>query len=152
MKDYLNTLKYSLLLSLVVAMASCGGSDDPGTDDVDPLIAIAENLTSGQATFSSVSKPDGASDLTWDDMVLTFTGGVDGGSYATTGSPNEDIWPKEGNWAFKDGTDGKFIVRDGITDIAVSVGATQLVTTFTIDTSSGRVKVVDGEWEFSFTF
>ncbi|MEO9964667.1 MAG: hypothetical protein ABJF11_02690 [Reichenbachiella sp.] len=152
MKDLLNILKYSLFLSLIVTMASCGGDDNGGGDDTDPLIDIAANLTAGEATFSSVSKPDGASDFTWDGMILEFTGGVDGGTYTVTGSPNEDVWPAAGDWEFKDGTDGKFIVRDGTTDVAISVGSTELVTTFTVDDGSGRVKVVNGEWEFSFAF
>ncbi|WP_420582888.1 hypothetical protein [Reichenbachiella sp.] len=155
MKHFLNIFKYSLVLSLVVAMASCGGGDD-GDDpiDVDARIAIAEALTKGQASFSSVTPPDGATTLDWSSTTLTFTGGVDGGTYSTTNSANTDVWPANGSWAFKDGTDGKVIVRDGTTDVTVAVGATELSTTFTVvqPSTGGRVKVIGGEWDFTFGF
>lgn len=155
MKHFSNIFKYSLVLSLVVAMASCGGGDDDdGAGDVDATIAIAEALTKGQASFSDVTPPDGASTLEWSTMTLTFTGGVDGGKYTTTNSPNTDVWPANGDWAFKEGTDGKVIVRDGTTDVAVAVGPTQLETTFTVvqPSTGGRIKQIGGEWDFKFAF
>ncbi|WP_422360207.1 hypothetical protein [Reichenbachiella sp.] len=155
MKHFLNILKYSLVLSLVVTMASCGGGDDDdGGTDVDPTIAIAEALTKGQASFSNVTPPDGASTLDWSSMTLTFTGSVDGGTYATTNSPNTNVWPANGNWAFKEGTDGKVIVRDGTTDVTVSVGTAELTTTFSVDqpATGGRIKQIGGEWDFEFAF
>ena len=154
MKHFLNILKYSLVLSLVVTMASCGGGDDDdGGTDVDPTIAIREALTKGTVTLtnSDVTAPEGASSLNWDDMTLKFN---TDGTYSTNASPNGDVWPGSGTWDFKEGTDGKTIVRDGTTDVTIAVGETELSTTFTVEqpASGGRIKQIGGEWDFSFKF
>lgn len=154
MKHFSNILKYSLVLSLVVAMASCGGSDDDdGGTDVDPRIAIVDGLVKGQTTFSSVTPPDGATSLDWSSMTLTFTGSIDGGGYTTTNSANTDVWPASGTWTFKDET-GSVIVRDGTTDVTLAVGESELSTTFTVaqPASGGRVKQIGGEWDFTTKF
>lgn len=153
MKHFSNILKYSLFLSLVVAMVSCGGSDsDDPTPDGNDLQGVVDLLTAGEASFSSVSKPTDATELEWDDLIVKFTGGVDGGTYTTTGSANTDVWPASGTWTFKEGSNGSVIVRDGTTDVAISVSATELETTFTVDQPAARTKVVGGEWKFGLGF
>ncbi|WP_456458492.1 hypothetical protein [Reichenbachiella sp.] len=154
MKHFSNIFKYSLVLSLVVAMASCGGGDDDdGAGDVDARIAIVEGLVKGQTTFSSVTPPDGASSLDWSSLTLTFSGSIDGGTYTTTNSANTDVWPASGTWAFKDET-GKVIVRDGTTDVTLAVGESEVSTTFTVEqpASGGRIKQIGGEWDFITKF
>ncbi|UXX79578.1 hypothetical protein N7E81_00445 [Reichenbachiella carrageenanivorans] len=152
MKHFSNILKYSLFLSLVVAIVSCGGSDDDPAPSPDELIAIAEALTKGEASFKSVSEPTDATELDWSNLVVKFNGGVDGGTYTTTGSANANVWPASGTWTFKDDT-GKTLVRDGSTDVTVAVSATELNTTFTVvQPETARTKVVGGEWSFALSF
>lgn len=149
MKDFLNILKYSLFLSLVVTLVSCGGSDDPVDEDTTLEDALS-NLV-GSTSFNSVVVPDGASaELDWSNMTLEFSGTVDGGDYVTTNSANTTVWPATGTWEFTDNTGTKVTRDDGVV-VTLGLGS-QLETTFTINTSGSRVKVVEGEWQFTFDF
>lgn len=154
MKHFVNIFKYTLFLSLIVTMVSCGGDDDGGGDDTDPLADQAELLVQGTATTNS-AKLDGndVEGLSWDGFTVTFTGTKDGGSYSTNATGNQLlVWPASGTWEFGNST-GTIVTRDGDTDMALSVGATSLELTFDVDTNSGgKVKVVDGEWVFKFDF
>ena len=154
MKQFFNFFKYSLFLTLIVTLVSCGGSDDgdDGGTTEEQILQIASDLTKGQASFSAVTAPDGASTLDWSALKITFTGGIDGGSYETTGSPNTDVWPTSGSWAFKDGSNGATIVRDGSIDVALGTGSTGYNTTFTVAQPTARTKQIGGEWKFTFTF
>lgn len=151
MKHFSNILKYSLVLSLVVAMASCGGSDDPDPVEDTTLQDVFNLLSAGQASYSSVTKPSDATELNWDDLVVTFGGTVDAGTYSTTGSADATVWPSSGTWTFTDATGTKITRNDGVI-VNVAVSATTLNTTFTIPEPGARTMVVDGEWNFEFAY
>lgn len=150
MKHFSNIFKSALFLSLVVAMVSCGGSDDPDPGE-DTTLADALAKFTGTAAFNAVDKPSGATELDWSGLTVTFSGTVDGGQYNTTGSADNTVWPAEGNWTFTDNTGTKITrTEDGVV-MTLGLG-TQIETSFTIDTSSGgRTKVVDGAWVFTLT-
>ncbi|SMD33020.1 hypothetical protein SAMN04488029_1383 [Reichenbachiella faecimaris] len=152
MKHFLNFFKYSLFLSLVVAMVSCGGDDDGDEEDT-TLADQAELLVQGTATVSSAKLDGNDGDIDWAGFTITFSGNQDGGSYTTNATGNQLlVWPASGTWAFGNDT-GTVVTRDNDTDMAFSVGATSLELTFDVDTSgSGRVLVVDGTWVFKFDF
>ncbi|MEO9806613.1 MAG: hypothetical protein ABJF04_25350 [Reichenbachiella sp.] len=150
MKHFSNIFKSVLFLSLVVAMASCGGSDDPGPGEDTTLADALAGLIKGQANFNSVVKPTGATDLDWSAMTIQFSGTVDGGTYATTNSADATVWPASGTWVFTDATGTKVTRDDGVV-VTIRVG-TQLETEFTIPEPGGRTKVVSGGWLFTYDY
>ncbi|MEP2023835.1 MAG: hypothetical protein ABJH98_13935 [Reichenbachiella sp.] len=153
MKHFVNIFKYSLFLSLVVAMASCGGDDDGGEEEDTTLSDQAELLVQGTATVSSAKLDGNNGDIDWDGFTVTFSGNQDGGSYTTTATGDQLlVWPASGNWEFGNDT-GTIVSRSDGTDMSMSVGKNALELTFDVSTSgSGRVLVVDGEWIFKFNF
>lgn len=137
-------------------LASCNSS---GSDEPSPLIGKAEILTSGQATLSSVSIPNGSNVTSWTGFTIQFTGDENGGTYTTNAEADlyqTAVWKKSGTWEFGD-DEGTVIIRDGNTTEPISVKnlsetAVEMEFTMTTALSSGRVNVVEGPWVFKFNF
>lgn len=150
MKHFVNIFKYSLFLSLVVAMVSCGGDDDD-EPETDPKQETVDALK-GTVTLSDFEKPNGASDLVWEGMTVTWTASsLEGGSFTTSGSADPDVWPASGTWTFTGDAANKITRNDGVV-ITLALTTEQVETAFNISTSAGRTMVVDGDWSFTFDF
>lgn len=157
MKHFINFMKYSLFLSLVVAMVSCGGDDnDDGDEEEDPRQEKADLFVNEKATIaaeSDVTLDGNASDesFDWAGFEITFSGGVDGGTFTTNATGNQlEVWPTSGNWTFGDDNGNTIQITNGAL-MNLNVGSNELKLTFDLDGSiNGRIKVVEGEWEFSF--
>ncbi|HHP7241605.1 MAG TPA: hypothetical protein ACFCUD_08020 [Cyclobacteriaceae bacterium] len=165
----MNSLKNLLLLALIVSLGvfiSCGDDDDDDDDDVmmdTPADVFTQNLTSGAFSVAgggSVVQPDGV-DADWSAFTLSFTGNAtDGGTYTASGQPADAdnafqlVWPNSGTWSFVTPptveTTGSITRDDGV-QIAVNVTESQVILTFTLQSNTGRVNDVGGEWVFTLT-
>lgn len=153
MKKYLSYITAALFLSLLV-FASCGGEDGDGDGDGDGtdnvLDGIAESLVSGTMVLDEVTKPADATELDWTGLEVTFSGNADGGTYTTTGSADATVWPASGTWTFNNDS-GTELLRDDETVVDLAISLPDVNLQFTINTTSERTGVIDGQWEWDFT-
>ncbi|MEQ8685394.1 MAG: hypothetical protein RIE86_08875 [Imperialibacter sp.] len=162
----LSNLFTATTIFALIIFISCGGKDDPGTTEPDPVaerLALLLNGGTEWAVAAGAVKQDGVAATEWDGFGLKFTGSGSSGSYTATGRPatsevpNVDVvWPASGTWSFGDGATAgekdisKIVRSDGVT-MAASVTSTKLSLTFTIeDTGAGRMQGVAGTWVFEF--
>lgn len=151
MKKFLNYITAALFLSLLV-FASCGGGDGDDGPDEDPLDIAAAVFSGKQATITAngVKPPAGATGtLDWSALTVTLTGTASGGTYTTTGSADNTVWPASGNWTFNNDSPTQ-LLRDGDVVVNITASSTSLVLQFNIDTQSARTSVIEGDWEFTF--
>lgn len=161
LKTHMKRLFTALAFSSLIVCISCGPEEVPKTEvnefeEQAKKLVATWNLNDDGAVLGSAQSE-------WNDLTLTLTGDENGGSFTTnvTSLSLADnatvVWPASGTWDFtgEDGTGdaeiGSLLRNGDKVVIAVTVSDTQLVTTFTIDTSSGRVFGVDGDWAFTFT-
>ena len=136
-----------LILLFSIAIISCSDDDDGGGPaPVDPLDTQG-NLLNGSwkvKDATSVTK-DGAIVDVFTNMTLTVSGGSkSGGSYSTSNSDSDEIWPNSGTWEFQSGDKNKLLRSDGVV-VSISLTETTLRTSFQ---TSGGLK--DGNWVFDF--
>ena len=136
-----------LILLFSIVIISCGDDDDGGGPaPVDPLDTQG-NLLNGSwkvKDANSVTK-DGAIVDVFTNMTLTVSGGSkSGGSYSTSNSDSDEIWPNSGTWEFQSGDKNKLLRSDGVV-VSISLTETTLRTSFQ---TSGGLK--DGNWVFDF--
>ena len=136
-----------LILLFSIAIISCSDDDDGGGPaPVDPLDTQG-NLLNGSwkvKDANSVTK-DGSIVDVFTNMTLTVSGGSkSGGSYSTSNSDSDDIWPNSGTWEFQSGDKNKLLRSDGVV-VSISLTETTLRTSFQ---TSGGLK--DGNWVFDF--
>ncbi len=136
-----------LILLFSIAIISCSDDDDGGGPaPVDPLDTQG-NLLNGSwkvKDANSVTK-DGAIVDVFTNMTLTVSGGSkSGGSYSTSNSDSDEIWPNSGTWEFQSGDKNKLLRSDGVV-VSISLTETTLRTSFQ---TSGGLK--DGNWVFDF--
>lgn len=164
MKKLSNLLAALVFASLVVFMSCGGGGDDPGPSDLE---TAANNLTitSGWSNPTTVNTDGGAADAgssTWDNFSITFSGGVEGGSYTVAGVPEGfgDVW-SNGTWVFAQNNDGD-LVSSAITktqnstptNVDITVSASSLTMSFSVAaTNAARLSEtsdIAGSWIFVF--
>ena len=136
-----------LILFFSIVIISCSDDDDGGGPaPVDPLDTQG-NLLNGSwkvKDANSVTK-DGAIVDVFTNMTLTVSGGSkSGGSYSTSNSDSDEIWPNSGTWEFQSGDKNKLLRSDGVV-VSISLTETTLRTSFQ---TSGGLK--DGNWVFDF--
>ena len=136
-----------LILLFSIAIISCSDDDDGGGPaPVDPLDTQG-NLLNGSwkvKDANSVTK-DGSIVDVFTNMTLTVSGGAkSGGSYSTSNSDCDEIWPNSGTWEFQSGDKNKLLRSDGVV-VSISLTETTLRTSFQ---TSGGLK--DGNWVFDF--
>ena len=136
-----------LILLFSIVIISCSDDDDGGGPaPVDPLDTQG-NLLNGSwkvKDANSVTK-DGAIVDVFTNMTLTVSGGSkSGGSYSTSNSDSDEIWPNSGTWEFQSGDKNKLLRSDGVV-VSISLTETTLRTSFQ---TSGGLK--DGNWVFDF--
>jgi len=136
-----------LILLFSIVIISCGDDDDGGGPaPVDPLDTQG-NLLNGSwkvKDANSVTK-DGSIVDVFTNMTLTVSGGSkSGGSYSTSNSDSDEIWPNSGTWEFQSGDKNKLLRSDGVV-VSISLTETTLRTSFQ---TSGGLK--DGNWVFDF--
>ena len=136
-----------LILLFSIAIISCSDDDDGGGPaPVDPLDTQG-NLLNGSwkvKDANSVTK-DGAIVDVFTNMTLTVSGGSkSGGSYSTSNSDSDEIWPNSGTWEFQSGDKNKLLRSDGV---AVSISLTETTLRTSFQTSGG---LKDGNWVFDF--
>jgi len=136
-----------LILLFSIAIISCSDDDDGGGPaPVDPLDTQG-NLLNGSwkvKDANSVTK-DGSIVDVFTNMTLTVSGGSkSGGSYSTSNSDSDEIWPNSGTWEFQSGDKNKLLRSDGVV-VSISLTETTLRTSFQ---TSGGLK--DGNWVFDF--
>ena len=136
-----------LILLFSIAIISCSDDDDGGGPaPVDPLDTQG-NLLNGSwkvKDANSVTK-DGSIVDVFTNMTLTVSGGSkSGGSYSTSNSDSDEIWPNSGTWEFQSGDKNKQLRSDGVV-VSISLTETTLRTSFQ---TSGGLK--DGNWVFDF--
>ena len=139
--------KSLLILLFSIVIISCSDDDDGGGPaPVDPLDTQG-NLLNGSwkvKDANSVTK-DGAIVDVFTNMTLTVSGGSkSGGSYSTSNSDSDEIWPNSGTWEFQSGDKNKLLRSDGVV-VSISLTETTLRTSFH---TSGGLK--DGIWVFDF--
>ncbi len=139
--------KSLLILLFSIAIISCSDDDDGGGPaPVDPLDTQG-NLLNGSwkvKDANSVTK-DGSIVDVFTNMTLTVSGGSkSGGSYSTSNSDSDEIWPNSGTWEFQSGDKNKLLRSDGVV-VSISLTETTLRTSFQ---TSGGLK--DGNWVFDF--
>ncbi len=139
--------KSLLILLFSIVIISCSDDDDGGGPaPVDPLDTQG-NLLNGSwkvKDANSVTK-DGAIVDVFTNMTLTVSGGSkSGGSYSTSNSDSDEIWPNSGTWEFQSGDKNKLLRSDGVV-VSISLTETTLRTSFQ---TSGGLK--DGNWVFDF--
>ena len=136
-----------LILLFSIIIISCSDDDDGGGPaPVDPLDTQG-NLLNGSwkvKDANSVTK-DGSIVDVFTNMTLTVSGGSkSGGSYSTSNSDSDEIWPNSGTWEFQSGDKNKLLRSDGVV-VSISLTETTLRTSFQ---TSGGLK--DGNWVFDF--
>ena len=136
-----------LILLFSIAIISCSDDDDGGGPaPVDPLDTQG-NLLNGSwkvKDANSVTK-DGSIVDVFTNMTLTVSGGSkSGGSYSTSNSDSDEIWPNSGTWEFQRGDKNKLLRSDGV---AVSISLTETTLRTSFQTSGG---LKDGNWVFDF--
>ena len=136
-----------LILLFSIVIISCSDDDDGGGPaPVDPLDTQG-NLLNGSwkvKDANSVTK-DGAIVDVFTNMTLTVSGGSkSGGSYSTSNSDSDEIWPNSGTWEFQSGDKNKLLRSDGV---AVSISLTETTLRTSFQTSGG---LKDGNWVFDF--
>ena len=136
-----------LILLFSIAIISCSDDDDGGGPaPVDPLDTQG-NLLNGSwkvKDANSVTK-DGSIVDVFTNMTLTVSGGSkSGGSYSTSNSDSDEIWPNSGTWEFQSGDKNKLLRSDGV---AVSISLTETTLRTSFQTSGG---LKDGNWVFDF--
>ena len=136
-----------LILLFSIVIISCSDDDDGGGPaPVDPLDTQG-NLLNGSwkvKDANSVTK-DGSIVDVFTNMTLTVSGGSkSGGSYSTSNSDSDEIWPNSGTWEFQSGDKNKLLRSDGVV-VSISLTETTLRTSFQ---TSGGLK--DGNWVFDF--
>ena len=139
--------KSLLILLFSIVIISCSDDDDGGGPaPVDPLDTQG-NLLNGSwkvKDANSVTK-DGSIVDVFTNMTLTVSGGSkSGGSYSTSNSDSDEIWPNSGTWEFQSGDKNKLLRSDGVV-VSISLTETTLRTSFQ---TSGGLK--DGNWVFDF--
>ena len=139
--------KSLLILLFSIIIISCSDDDDGGGPaPVDPLDTQG-NLLNGSwkvKDANSVTK-DGAIVDVFTNMTLTVSGGSkSGGSYSTSNSDSDEIWPNSGTWEFQSGDKNKLLRSDGV---AVSISLTETTLRTSFQTSGG---LKDGNWVFDF--
>jgi len=139
--------KSLLILLFSIIIISCSDDDDGGGPaPVDPLDTQG-NLLNGSwkvKDANSVTK-DGSIVDVFTNMTLTVSGGSkSGGSYSTSNSDSDEIWPNSGTWEFQSGDKNKLLRSDGVV-VSISLTETTLRTSFQ---TSGGLK--DGNWVFDF--
>ena len=145
---YLHSIK-SIFLTLFLCTIFISCSDEDGGDDVTPVDPLDTQANALNGTYeitdvNSVSK-DGEIVSVFTSMTLTISGGsASGGSYSTTNSDSDEIWPSSGTWTFQNGDKNKILRSDGVS-VSISVTETTLRTSFT---TTGGIK--DGNWVFDF--
>ena len=136
-----------LILLFSIAIISCSDDDDGGGPaPIDPLDTQG-NLLNGSwkvKDANSVTK-DGSIVDVFTNMTLTVSGGSkSGGSYSTSNSDSDEIWPNSGTWEFQSGDKNKLLRSDGV---AVSISLTETTLRTSFQTSGG---LKDGNWVFDF--
>lgn len=83
---------------------------------------------------------------------MTISGTADGGTYSTSNSADQTVWPSSGTWTFN--TSGtQFIRDDGVEVTITGLTTSNLVLNFNIITAaSAKAGVIEGNWEFSGTY
>ena len=155
MNKFLNFFTAILFLSTAI-LISCGGTD--GDDDGDVVLEIDTKgalIASGTASATGITQ-DGVAVDGWDSFTLTFvySTGTGGGTYSTTGSADDTVWPSSGSWSFaKNGEDFNTaqIERDGSTTMDLTASATQMTLGFDVVDPNGRLLTIGGKWSFSLS-
>ncbi|MEQ8924616.1 MAG: hypothetical protein RLO81_02320 [Fulvivirga sp.] len=132
-------------LGSLIYLSSCKDDSDSTPSETDQqLITLQNNGTNWVLSSAGVSK-DGF------DVTSQFTGfklNIGNKTY-TTENGLSPVWEPSGNWDFID-NNPSLILRDGDTQITVSVTSSALTLTFTADAvpTGGRVESVSGEYQF----
>lgn len=131
-----------LILSVFILMAACGGND-PGESAIE-LQTKKLTGTWKPAATNGVTR-DGVYQEGWDAFTLTFNKGT----YTTSASENETVWPPRGTWNFVNDNVNK-ILRDEVVLLDIQATETTLQITLTIsNTANGRVRSINGEYVFT---
>jgi hypothetical protein len=157
----LNYILSAAVLVFMLAIISCGGSDDPGVPADDQ---IGAKLTSTWNATSVIfgTNQDRTTDYSGFKLTLGYNAETNAGTYSITGGPSDGTRPfaTSGTWTFQgtisDPAVPSFnIVRDDTLLITVSeLTATTLQLTFVFDGgthSTSKTEAVDGTWVFDFS-
>ncbi len=162
MKRFTQLLTALVICSLVITISCKKKSSSEDDPDVRDAFGTALNGTTWVATTVTL---DNSNRTDWGDFVLGFTGyntESDEGTYSTNGVPSDDdaaiVWGAgTQSWQFggtDDSPDISKIVRlsDG-RELNItpdnSDDPTQLIITFSTETSSGRLAGFEGVWSFT---
>ncbi|QSE99253.1 hypothetical protein [Fulvivirga lutea] len=144
----MKNIKYSILAIVFIWVAtftSCKDDSESTPSETDQqLITLQNNGTNWVLGSDGVTK-DGF------DVTSQFAGfklNIGNKTY-TTENGLSPVWEPSGNWDFID-NNPSLILRDGDTQIVVSVTSNALTLTFTADAvpTGGRVESVSGEYQF----
>lgn len=150
MNKFLNLFTAILFISTAI-LVSCGGSD-PVTPAVDPQDTQGALISTGPATAATVTV-DAVPSTDWASFSSTFTyaAGTGAGTYTTSGSASDLVWPASGTWEFTGTGTNQILRSDGIT-MDVTVTPTAMTLSFNIDDPNGRLLTFAGAWVFGMTF
>jgi hypothetical protein len=150
MNKFLNFFTAILFISTAI-LISCGGSETD-TPAVDPKDTQGAKIALGPATASTVSV-NGVPSTDWASFTSTFTyaASTGGGTFATTGSASDLVWPTNGTWEFTGTGTSQILRSDGVT-MDVSVTDANMTLTFDITDPNGRLFTFGGKWAFGMTF
>ena len=148
MNKFLNFFTAILFISTAI-LISCGGESTPDPVE-DPIDTQGAKLAKTWNSVSSVTV-DAVPSTDWASFTATFTYtvGSGGGTYTTSGSTSDLVWPASGTWEFTGTGTSQVLRSDGVT-MDVSVTGTSLILGFDIDNpNTGRVLTVGGRWAFA---
>ena len=152
-------LSLLILVSAVVFLSNCGGSDDPEKTEEEIQL---DKLKAGQWTIQSVTNDGQDRTTEYPGMTLNYSGTYSsGGTYNYTSTatswPSVSPWEDTGTWKFVSGSVGSKIIRlfdDVEMTYTLSNSDKQLTLAFSYAGTgfkNGRVSKVEGSWSFVFT-
>ena len=150
-KSLISLLTTATILSLTIFI-SC----NKGGDDTPEPSAQEEQFDKLSGTWTVTEGNNGGAVEGWPGVTVTLGGSVDNITYSMGGTTQPEgtdaVWNSSGGsfeWATQEGI--TTITRNDQVEFTISsVSETQLIVTFTINTSA-KQDVVDGDWTFTFT-
>lgn len=142
----------AVVLILTTNLIACKDDDDPSALEIETNKITDNWVISGDAAAVTLDDYDVSSMFEGFEVVIksdkTFT---------TIGSPDDDLWPASGTWAFLKNSDDsynftKVIRNDGIEMQIMTLTQTQLMLKFHFeaDSNNGRTEGVSAEYVFNF--